>query len=89
MIFQAIINVDVDMRNYTFHVGGTSTYFNTTCNSNTCTTTYIGFVQAQGSTVIGPDSFSDPFRLGFESPFGIPYNYVPYTWSETYSNNFR
>ena len=82
-------NLSVDLTLHTFHVGDTGVVFNTVCLDNTCTTGFVGFVQAAngGSVATSPDTFSNPFGIGIEiSP---PYYYIPISWSITYPNNFR
>ena len=84
-------NLSVDLTFKIFHVGDTGVVFNTYCSNSVCTTYFIGFVQAEkgGSVATRADSFSDPLDLGVEIPGGTPYEYIPYTWSITYKNNFH
>lgn len=83
-------NLSVNLTGDTFHVGRTGVVFNTICSGSSCTTGYVGFIQAAngGSVASGLDSFSDPLGLGIEIYGGTPYSYAPYSWSETYSNKF-
>lgn len=84
-------NLGVDMTGDVFHVGDTAVVFTTSCSSSECTTNYTGFVEAHNPgmpNIIGSDGFRDPLSLGFEIG-GTPYDYSPYTWSETYPNRFK
>ena len=83
-------NLSVNLTGDTFHVGRTGVVFNTICSGSSCTTGYVGFIQAAngGSVASGLDSFSDPIGLGIEVWGGTPYSYMPYSWTETYENKF-
>ena len=54
----------------TFFIGDTTIYYNTKCKGRDCITTFTW----------GPDSFSDPTGLGFEVPWGTPYNFATHSW---------
>lgn len=83
-------NLSIDLTGCIYHVGRTGVVFNTFCNNSVCTTGFVGFVQSanHGSVATSPDSFSDPLDIGIEIPPGVPFYYIPYSWSITYKNNF-
>ena len=81
-------NLSINLTSSTFHVGRTGVVFNTMCSGDTCTTGFVAFVQASENVVTGLDSFSDPLDIGMEILGGTPYSYLPYSWTETYKNNF-
>ncbi len=84
-------NFSVDLTLHTFHVGDTGVVFNTYCSDKQCITYFIGFVQAgRGKSCASEaDSFSDPFDIGIESSYGVPFYYIPYSWHIIYKNNFK
>ena len=45
-------------------------YYTTDCKGRDCTAIFTW----------GPDSFSDPTDLGFEVPWGTPYNFATHSW---------
>ncbi|MBB4954485.1 2Fe-2S type ferredoxin [Agrobacterium vitis] len=82
-------NFSVDLTEEIYHAGRTTVVYDTVCSGGYCTTTFTGFVQVNNG-VVSPDGFRDPLSTGekynymVEIPGGTPYNYVPYSFNETY-----
>nr|WP_246864609.1 RHS repeat domain-containing protein [Spongiibacter thalassae] len=76
-------NYGVNVESEVYHVGDTPIYYSTLCNGGICTTTYTN----------KDDGFWDPiYDSDRKGPgggeFGTPFDYEPWSWSETYSNPY-
>ena len=76
--------VNLEFEDSTYHIGDTTIHYSTVCEGGSCTTTFTGFVTAQGDIITGADSFSDPTGFGIE--FGTPFDYERYIWKETFKD---
>ena len=81
-------NLSVELKGDIFHVGKTRVNFSTTCQSGSCTTTYVGFANDGFWDPIAPPGFGDGIGGNWEIPGGTGYHYNSYEWTETYMDNF-
>jgi RHS repeat-associated protein len=78
-------NYSVDLISIVYHVGQTRVDYLTTCQGDSCSTTYTAF-SGDGFW----DIFSGGDLAGSEGELGgTPYAYNPYSWIETYDNPYN
>ncbi len=76
------------MRGEVYHVVKTRVDFSTSCQSGSCTTTYVGFSNDGFWDPTAPTGFGDGIGGSWEVSGGTGYHYNTFTWSETYKDNF-
>lgn len=68
---QVQLSVDMTFSRTTYFIGDTHIYYYATCGDGNCTATFTW----------GPDRFEDPAGMGFEVPWGTPYNFSTHSWT--------